>query len=403
MKPTNKKLKIAYVCPRYIPGTAGGAEVLTRQWAERMIDRGNISEVLTTCARDHISWKNEYPAGSEITNGVTVHRFPVNPRDAQQHAFYDRRITEAKEMTPDEEIEWMKSGVNSDILCHYIDLHRNDYDCFIFTPYLFGVTYFGLNLVPEKSILVPCLHDEPTAYLKSTRNLFRRAGGIFFNSRPEEELAGRITDLDGKLTKVVGLGIEAPSLPNGDLFREKFRIDFPYILYAGRRELLKNTRLLIEYFRAFKSHQGTELRLLLIGTGEIDLNKQDRDKIIDLGYLSEEDKWNAYAGALAFCQPSTNESFSIVLLEAFLAGIPGLVNAFCPVTLDHCLKSAGGFYFQDYFEFEESLLYLLNHPEIAAAVGANGRRYVRDYFSWKDVLDRLEDGIAENINIAVEP
>ena len=399
MKAADKKFKIAYVCPRYIPGTAGGAEVLIRQWAERMLGRGNLSEVLTTCARDHISWDNEYPPGVEVIDGVTVHRFPVNSRDAEQHAFYDRRITDAEEMSREEEIEWMKSGVNSDALCAYISDHRDEYDCFIFTPYLFGITYFGLNLVPDKSILVPCLHDEPVAYLKTTRDLFRKARGIFFNSNPEKELAGRITDLEGKMTKVVGLGVEAPSSPSGEAFRNKFEISSPYILYAGRREILKNTRLLIEYFRAFKNHQGTDLKLLFIGTGEIDLNKQDRDNIIDLGYLSEEDKWNAYAGALAFCQPSTNESFSIVLLEAFLAGTPGLVNAFCPVTLEHCLKSAGGFYFQDYFEFEESLLYLMDNPETAAAMGANGRRYVRDYFSWKDVLDRLEDGIADCLKI----
>lgn len=394
-RPIDKKWKIAYVCPRYIPGTAGGAEVLTRQWAERMAERGHHCEVLTTCARDHITWENEYTPGSDEINRVIVRRFAVNPRNPEQHAFYDRRIGDNREMSREKEIEWIRSGVNSDTLCEYIDHHRDDFDCFIFTPYLFGVTYFGLQLVPEKSILVPCLHDEPTAYLKITRELFQKARGIFFNSNPELELAGRITDLNGKFTMVVGLGVESPGSFSGEDFREKFEIDYPYLLYAGRRELLKNTRLLIEYFRAFKEHRKNDLRLILIGTGKIKLESRDRDTIIDLGYVSEEDKWNAYDGALAFCQPSTNESFSIVLLEAFRAGCPGLVNAFCPVTLEHCLKSAGGLYFQDYFEFEEALIFFLEDEETATKMGVSGRHYVRTYFSWKDILGRLEEGLSK--------
>ncbi len=395
MKAARKQWKIAYVCPRYIPGTAGGAEVLTRQWAERMSRRGHSSTVLTTCARDHVTWENEYDPGEKVIDGVTVRRFAVDPRDLKRHAALDRMITDEEEISREEELEWMRSGVNSEALYEYIRKHRDEFDCFIFTPYLFGITYFGVNAVPEKSVLVPCLHDETFAYLKITRELFRKTRGIFFNSRPEMELAGRITDLEGKFTRVVGLGVEPPETINGEAFREKFGIDYPYLLYAGRRELLKNTRLLIEYFRAFKEHQENELRLILIGTGRIDLKKKDRNRIIDLGYLSEEDKWNAYAGARAFCQPSTNESFSIVLLEAFRSGCPGLVSAFCPVTLEHCLNSAGGLFFRDYFEFEESLLFLLENPDTAAAMGAGGRRYVKNFYTWKDIIDRLEDGLSE--------
>jgi len=389
----DKKWKIAYVCPRYTPRSAGGAEVLIQSWAERMHKRGHRSEVLTTCARDHFTWKNELPPGEETIAGVTVRRFPVNPRDQRRYLHYQQRISSGQQLSREEEEEWIGEGVTSDDLRRYIRDHREEFDCFIFAPYLFGVTYFGVKSAPEKAILVPCLHDEPYAYLKIIRDLFKISAGVFFNSRPEAELARWLTEVDGGKTAIVGMGIEPPHVPDPEKFRRKFDIDFPYILYSGRREGGKNTPLLIEYMRLFKRHQKTDLKLLLMGTGEILLNRKDAGAIRDLGYISEEDKWNGYAASLALCQPSTNESLSIVLLESWLAGRPGLVNAFCPVTVDHCLRSQGGLYFRDYYEFEECLLYLLDHPEKASRLGENGREYVRQNFSWKKVLDRLEDGI----------
>ncbi len=285
--------------------------------------------------------------------------------------------------------------MSSEAIYDYIRRARDDFDCFIFAPYLFGVTYYGLRIVPEKSIIVPCLHDEPYAYLKVIRDLFAEAAGVFFNSRPERDLARRLFDLEDRKTRIVGMGIDAKDSLDAKSFREKYKADYPYLLYAGRREDGKNTPLLIEYFRQFRRAQETDLRLLLIGTGELGLKRSDRGVIEDLGYLPEADKWNGYAASLALCQPSTNESFSIVLLESWLAGRPALVNAFCPVTLDHCRRSSGGLYFRDYFEFEECLLYLLENPGDANAMGKSGRRYVRDNFTWDDVLDRLEKGISQ--------
>jgi len=189
------------------------------------------------------------------------------------------------------------------------------------------------------------------------------------------------------------MGIELPGQLRPESFREKFAIDSPYLLYAGRREGGKNTGLLIEYFRLFKQHQGTDLKLLLMGTGDVSLDQEARRWTRDLGYLPVEEKWNCYAASEIFCQPSTNESFSIVLLESWRAGKPALVNAFCPVTRDHCLRSQGGLYFRDYYEFEECLLYFLDHPDRTNLMGENGRRYVEKNFTWEEVLDRLEEGI----------
>lgn len=394
MKPLSPRLRIAYVSPRYTPRSAGGAEVLIQSWAERMAGRGHRSEVLTTCARDHIAWDNEYPPGVESVNGVTVRRFPIDRRDRPLQLALQDRINAGRVLGRAEEEAWINAGAQSDALCAYIRERADDFDAFVFAPYLFGVTYNGLRLVPEKAVLVPCLHDEPYAYLRIIRDLFLSAAAVFFNTETELALARRIMPLDPAKARVVGMGIAGPPRMAPEEFRRKHGIDFPYLLYAGRREGGKSTPLLVEYFRHFRRYGGRDLGLVLMGTGEVGIRREETARLVDLGYLPEEEKWNGYAASLAFCQPSVNESFSIVLLESWLAGRPGLVNAFCPVTVDHCLKSNGGLFFRDYYEFEECLRYLLDRPADTDRLGANGRAYVRQNFSWETVLDRLEEGLA---------
>jgi Fe-S oxidoreductase len=69
-------MKLAIVVQRYGADINGGAEQHARYVAERLSRHASV-EVVTTCARDYITWKNELPAGVEQVNGVTVRRFPV--------------------------------------------------------------------------------------------------------------------------------------------------------------------------------------------------------------------------------------------------------------------------------------------------------------------------------------
>ena len=69
-------MKLAVVVQRYGVEVSGGAELHARYIAEHLSRHADV-RVLTTCARDYITWKNEFPAGETLVNAIPVERFPV--------------------------------------------------------------------------------------------------------------------------------------------------------------------------------------------------------------------------------------------------------------------------------------------------------------------------------------
>jgi glycosyltransferase involved in cell wall biosynthesis len=110
-----------------------------------------------------------------------------------------------------------------------------------------------------------------------------------------------------------------------------------------------------------------------------------RKDIVSLGFLSEEEKLAAIAGARCLIMPSFFESLSIVLLEAWMCGRPALVNGKCGVLKGQCQRSNGGLWYENYDEFEACLNFLLNENETALKMAANGKRFVESHYSWDQI------------------
>ncbi len=391
-------LRLAFVSPRWAPEAAGGAEVLSRLLAEHLAARGHRVEALATCADDPHTWRNTRRPGTEEVNGVTVRRFPADEgRVSGDFLALQDRISRGHRVTRREEERWIAGSVVSTELNRCLSGKRDDFDAFIFVPYLFGVTWFGSAICPRKSLLIPCLHDEPFAALSIYADMFRRFRGFLFNSLPEMDLARRLYGVPREKSFLVSMGFDEPPPCDPGRFLRERGIRTPFLLYAGRREEGKNTHLLVEYFRLYRSRRGGRAALVLIGTGGVRLERQDRDGIYDFGYVSSRDKLDAMAACLAFCQPSTNESFSIVLMETWLAGRPVLVHDRCAVTRDHASRSGGGLWFEDYLTFEACLDWFIDHPGEARAMADRGGAYVRENYSWDTVLDRCEEALRKSL------
>jgi len=389
-------MKIAFVIPWFGRGIPGGAEHLCRELAYNLLKRGLPVEVLTTCVKEFQSnWNQDfYPGGRSQDDGLTVHRFKVRPGDHRVFDAINYKLMQGWKVSAQEELIFMKEIINSPDLYRYIKDHRQEY-YFFFIPYMFGTTYWGSKVCPERSFLIPCLHDEGYARMDIMKDMFQKVKGVLFNSRPEYELAHRLYDLNKVKTIVLGVGMDMDIVGDPGRFRQKYQLEGNFILYVGRKDATKGTLQLIDYFCHYQAQPRNQpgLKLVLIGKGEVPIPQGLENKIIDLGYITQQDKYDAYAAALCLCQPSVNESFSYVLMEAWLCHTPVLVNGRCAVTKDHCLIGQGGLYYEDYFEFQECLNYLINNKVLRERLAARGRDYVRANHGWDIIIQRFQNEV----------
>lgn len=386
--------RLAFVAPRFPEsGTVGGAETLLKNLALRCRQAGHKVDFLTTCATNHFSWANEVPAGSRDIEGITVHFFPVNhDRDEQTFLRIQSAMSQGGDISRSDEEAWLRNSVNSDALQAHLSAHRESYHAVLAGPYLFGITEAATRTLPEKTFLIPCLHDEPFAYLSVIHDMFHRVRGSLFNTDTEQRLAHRLYDLTDHSGHVVGMGLDPfdiDATTQSTFLREHHLTDMKYLLFCGRREPLKGTPVLTHYLDVFRKRTQRDVRLVMTGSGDIEAPDDLLPVITDLGFVSEKDKQTAMTCALAFCHPSPNESLGIVLLEAWLAGTPGLVTAASEVLVDQCRKSRGGLWFRNYPEFERELLLLVDKPDIASTLGTHGKAYVQSEYNWRVVEKRL--------------
>lgn len=386
---------IAFVVPRYGDEVVGGAEVHVRNLVEELHRRGWKVEILTTCALDSHRWINYFPAGTEYIRGIKVRRFPVEGRKYTRRIFkLEKRILAEDFPSLRKQELWIRSVVICPELYRYLEENRDKYRAFIFIPYLFGTTYVGSQLVPDRALIIPCLHDEPYAHMMVFRKMMRSVRGILFNTVPEMELGKRLYGDDLRCW-IVSLGFE-DFLSQGDRFREKYGLQGDFMLYSGRREPGKNTPLLIRYFCNYIVKTGSNLKLVLTGSGPVDFPHRFRGHVIDLGYVSERDKLDAYAAASLICQPSVNESLSILIMEGWLARTPCLVHGDCAVTRYHVEESGGGLWFRNYPQFHEALTLILSQREMARVMGEAGRRYVLENYNWDRIIENFTRAFEES-------
>ncbi len=388
---TAKKDKICFVVQRYGDEVNGGAELLCMSLAERMVPYYDV-EILTTTAIDYMTWKNEYPVGTEELRGVTIRRFPVE-RDKDPAEFkeiHDRFLTEG--ISEEEELKWLEiQGPYTPSLIEYIKENRDTYVTFIFFTYLYYPTVMGVREVPGKAIVFPLGHDEPPIRMKMfRREVFGKATAYFFNTEEERLLVRsrfggyRIPYLTG------GTGIDLPEDINADRFREKYadRVGTsPFIIYVGRIDASKNCGELFDFFRRYKKEHPSDLKLVLLGKPQMEV-PEDPD-IVPLGFVSDQDKYDAEAASQLLVLPSKFESLSIVVLEAMALHHPVLVNSGCEVLLGHCVKSDAGLAYSTYGEFAGSLELLLSDEKLRTQMGENGVAYVHENYRWDTFVQRM--------------
>jgi glycosyltransferase involved in cell wall biosynthesis len=422
-------VRIAFIVQRYGTEILGGAEYACRLMAERLAARHEV-EVLTTCARDYVTWQNEYPEGSDRVRGVTVRRFAnAQVRDIEAFNKYSDWIFNNPHDAA-AEMEWLKQqGPWSPALLDYLKRTHKNYDTLIFYTYLYAPTVLGLQIDPARSILVPTAHDEPPIHLGIYQNVFRLPKGIGYLTEVERKFVTDTFERTAAVEETIGCGVDLPphhayprpaaeeaSSPaeggdaaqesdenssgnryqshvsaRGATFRRRHRVHGPFVLYGGRIDPGKGCEELIEYFSSYVQ-SGGDASLVLMG---LKLMPLPEEPFINFaGLLSEQERLLALEAATVVVIPSPYESLSLLALEALAVGTPILCNARSEVLVDHCLRSNGGLFYADRDEFVECLRLLLADERLRAAMGRSGRDYVRRNYRWDVVLGKLDRMIA---------
>ena len=406
-------MKIAFIVQRYGAEILGGSEYHCRLIAERLAPKHQV-EVLTTCASDYITWKNDYPEGADRIRGVTVRRF-ANARTRDIHAFnrYSEWIFTSKHSREDEG-EWLRQqGPWCPALIEYLDRNHHQYDVLIFFTYLYSPTVLGSRIAPHKSILVPTAHDEPAIHLDIYKELFSLPAGIAYNTEVERRFLTTHFSIRAVEEETIGCGVDLPAshggrsdeteeddapqddspsfrphlAQRGTMFRRRHRLHGPFVLYGGRIDAGKGCEELIEYFSTYVQ-DGGDASLVLMGVKLMPLPEEPFIRFA--GRLSDQERLQALEAATIVVVPSPYESLSLLALESFAVGTPILANARSEVLVDHCHKSNAGLYYADRDEFTECLRLLITDPHLREGMGRNGRRYVRQNYRWDVILAKYE-------------
>jgi glycosyltransferase involved in cell wall biosynthesis len=422
-------MKIAIVVQRYGTEVLGGSEHLSRLVAEQLASQHEV-DVLTTCARDYVTWKNEYQEGADRVRGVTVRRFATaRTRDIEAFNRLSDWIFHNAHSRADE-LEWLKQqGPWCPSLVEYLRRHQQQYDVLLFFTYLYAPTVLGLEVNPGKSMVVPTAHDEPAIRLEIFKDVFRRPAALCYLTDSERRFVQARFAERPLLEEVVGVGVDIPQqhpyprmpapldddasapaegdpdqaapaegdttqhefashlLARGAVFRRRHRLYGPVVLYGGRIDPGKGCEELIEYFSSYVK-EGGDATLALMGVKLMALPEEPFIRFA--GLLSDRERVQALEAATVVVCPSPYESLSLLALEALAVGTPVLANARSAVLVEHCINSNGGLYYADRDEFVECAKLLVGDARVRAALGRNGREYVRRNYRWDVVLAKYE-------------
>ena len=384
--------RIALVHPRYGLEISGGSETYARKIAEHLANRYEV-EVLTTKAVDSATWKDWYVRDVEMIRGVTVRRFSVQQMRARDfQAFDEAYLAELAQGRSNlvTEKEWFeKHGPYAPALIRYLQRYRETYGAILFLSDANYLTYAGLPLAGNRAIFIPMAQDTPFLRFPTLESLYQKPRAFVFLSEEERLLVRRRFPLSEPIPcAVMGLGMDVPRQVGTGTFRRQYGLDGEYLLYVGQVDEKKECPMLMRYFMEFQKRTGSKLKLVLAGKKICRI--PEHPDILALGFLPENEKFSAIAGAKAVVIPSRQMGVSMTLLESMAMSVPVLVNGGSPVLQGHCKKSNGGLFYQSYFEFEGALQYLIQHPVEYMQLCANARAYITAYYDWESIMQRFQ-------------
>jgi glycosyltransferase involved in cell wall biosynthesis len=413
-------VKFAFVTPRYGADLSAGIEHACRLIAEHVCERHDV-DVLTTCARDHRTWKNEYSEGADRVRGVLVRRFGVS--QVPDHIGFDA-LSQRLQMSPHsraEELEWVRlHGPWSPGLLEYLKRANRSYDVLVFFGLWHPLTVHGVEIAPERSVLFPYLQLQPALRFGIWPDVARSVRGLGFFSEAERRLLHSYLGVRHAGEEVVGIGVDPPPQqayprhqqdPNDSItddeehgtedesdepdyldgrgipFKRRHRLYGRFALYGGRVESDNGCEEMLEYFDTFAASEN-DTTLVLMG---VKMMKVPEEPYVRLaGVIPDRERMTAYEAADVTIAPASDDLLAQPLLESLAVGTPVLASARNAAAVEHCRRAGAGLYYRNREEFVGALTLLTSNAQLREKLGGNGRTYIRSHHRWDGVLGRFD-------------
>ena len=220
-----------------------------------------------------------------------------------------------------------------------------------------------------------------------------------------KELQKRFLSLYNRSIKLIPNGVFTETINTNDELIKKFDLKKgKYILAVSRLIRHKGIHYLIQAFKELKKDKKyKDYKLVIVGDASFTgsyakfLKKMvnGNKDIIFTGPQRGETLEQIFSNAYVYVSPSMAEGLSISLLEAMSYANATLVSDI-PENLelvngDSTLGSVGfSFKNKNIPDLTEKLKILLDNPKIVRQVGQKARKYVKAYYNWNDIVDRID-------------
>lgn len=386
--------RLAIVTPRHGTGYLCGLSRSLRTIATSLVRANHYVEVFSTCSRSESDWRNDVRAGTIFVEGAMTHLFPIDPwnRDAYQRALGVILHTDGP-VSPETEQEFLAHGLHSTALIERLRQRAGEFDAIIIGPYLSSLSVAAARIAPERTLLLPCFHDERFARLQCWQQAYGNVAGLLFHSDAERDLATTSLGFNHPHSVVIGALIHNTDFYSRETLEARLGKEPRSLIYCGRYSADKNLPRLLDWARRYSEERPERFTFVFTGQGEVPIPEEKWAK--NLGFVKEYRKREAMARADAFVTLSEKESLSLAALEAWALATPVIASAGCQVLAQHIARSGGGLTVASYDDFARALDSLWEQPGEWRAAGRSGQAYVRTYYySEAAFLERLETAIA---------
>lgn len=401
-------MKILHVSSLYYP-VVGGAQSHLKELSEGLVARGHEVTVMTANVSSMWDLRANKPgllSKRETVNGVKVIR--LDP-EGQFLGPALRRLIELKGghralssvLTPDGCNLLLEPPRMFSVIPHII---RSNAD--IVTSIGWGHpscyhVYLARLLKKFTVVGIPLFHTAATwPHRPIYRKLLGQCDAVIVNTAHEGEF---VSTHSGKRVAVCGVGIhpEAFASRDGQAMRARYGLgNAPVVGFVGRQDSSKGADVLILAMRVVWKWNA-DARLVLAGNcptrpDSLDdllrtFSASERRQILRIERFPDEEKASLYEAFDVVALPSTEESFGIAFLEAWMCKKPvigsriGSTQCVIQDGVDGLLVDH-----RDHYDLGQKIVELLSNPAQRIQMGSHGHQKTLDRFTWAKVVDRVE-------------